>query len=376
MLATIPWFPGAGLSSRWSARGAAGERARAARPSTGWRWPIRASPYLPRFGHALSAGLYAAAMLRRCAGARKQFDVLLGTWAYPDGVAAVALGRALGLPTVVKLHGSDMDVLAKRPALRRQLAWALPAGGARGRGQPRPRPVTARGAGRPARTASTWSRTASTATLFKPRDRGGRARRARSRRRRAALDRLRGARRGRQRGCGACGRLRASSRPRAPTPALVFVGDGEARAADGGALRPLGDRVAVHGRAPVRRGAGLDGGLRPRDAAEPPRGDAQRAARGARLGPPGGGDTRWAASRTSCHRPELGELVPVGRRRRAGGGARRACWHAPTTARRWRRSARAAAGTRARPGCTTSLAQGDRSGPTSSRRPRCVGQRG
>src|SRR4029078_9222516 len=32
----------------------------------------------------------------------------------------------MGVPTVVKLHGSDMDVLSKRPSLRRQLAWALP----------------------------------------------------------------------------------------------------------------------------------------------------------------------------------------------------------------------------------------------------------
>src|SRR4029077_12245108 len=77
-------------------------------------------------GHALSAGLYSAALYREIRRRKGQFDVLLGTWAYPDGVAAVALGRALGLPTVVKLHGSDMDVLSKRPALRRQLAWALP----------------------------------------------------------------------------------------------------------------------------------------------------------------------------------------------------------------------------------------------------------
>src|ERR1700722_18160505 len=61
-------------------------------------------------------------MLRR----RRRFDVLLGSWAYPDGVATVALGRALGLPVVVKVHGSDLDLLARRPTLRWQLARALP----------------------------------------------------------------------------------------------------------------------------------------------------------------------------------------------------------------------------------------------------------
>ena len=35
-------------------------------------------------------------------------------------------GGAAWSPTVVKLLGADMDVLAKRPSRRRQLSWALP----------------------------------------------------------------------------------------------------------------------------------------------------------------------------------------------------------------------------------------------------------
>jgi glycosyltransferase involved in cell wall biosynthesis len=125
VLAPIPWFPGARLLSRWS--GAGRLTAVPSRESIdGLEVEHPRTPYLPRFGHALSAGLYCAALYPGCRRRKGRFDVLLGTWAYPDGVAAVVLGRALGLPTVVKLHGSDMDVLSKRPALRRQLAWALP----------------------------------------------------------------------------------------------------------------------------------------------------------------------------------------------------------------------------------------------------------
>src|SRR6185369_6779995 len=45
---------------------------------------------------------------------------------FPDGVAAVTIGRLLGVPAVVKLHGSDMNVLSTMPPVRRLLQRALP----------------------------------------------------------------------------------------------------------------------------------------------------------------------------------------------------------------------------------------------------------
>ena len=51
---------------------------------------------------------------------------MLGSWAYPDGFAAVIAARLLGVPCVVKLHGSDINVIAKLPGPRRLTAWALP----------------------------------------------------------------------------------------------------------------------------------------------------------------------------------------------------------------------------------------------------------
>ena len=52
-------------------------------------------------------------------------DVLLSAWAYPDGTAAVMLGRLLGLPCVVRTMGSDINDQAKRPGRRGQIAWAM-----------------------------------------------------------------------------------------------------------------------------------------------------------------------------------------------------------------------------------------------------------
>jgi glycosyltransferase involved in cell wall biosynthesis len=57
---------------------------------------------------------------------RRRVDVILGSWAYPDGFAAVALAGLLGVPAVVKLHGSDINVVARLPGPRRRLEWALP----------------------------------------------------------------------------------------------------------------------------------------------------------------------------------------------------------------------------------------------------------
>ncbi|HVJ91278.1 MAG TPA: glycosyltransferase family 4 protein [Labilithrix sp.] len=53
-------------------------------------------------------------------------DVILATWAYPDGGASVLLARAIGKPCAVKVHGSDVNVLAKMPLARAILKQILP----------------------------------------------------------------------------------------------------------------------------------------------------------------------------------------------------------------------------------------------------------
>ncbi len=53
------------------------------------------------------------------------FDVVVGCNAYPDGVGAADLALAARVPLVQVVIGSDVNELTERPALRRQILWAL-----------------------------------------------------------------------------------------------------------------------------------------------------------------------------------------------------------------------------------------------------------
>ncbi len=81
--------------------------------------------YVPKVGLSVALPLYLASLLPYRELAR-QHDVILGTWAYPDGCAAIAFARALGKPSVVKVHGSDLNVVAKVPSARAIMRAVLP----------------------------------------------------------------------------------------------------------------------------------------------------------------------------------------------------------------------------------------------------------
>ena len=125
IMATIPWFPGAGLFAKWSS---AGKLARVPRRETihGMDVTHPRTLFFPKLAMTLWGPLYAASIAPIVAPYRGKIDVVLGTWAYPDGFAAVLAARLLGVPCVVKLHGSDINLIAKEPGPRRMTAWALP----------------------------------------------------------------------------------------------------------------------------------------------------------------------------------------------------------------------------------------------------------
>jgi glycosyltransferase involved in cell wall biosynthesis len=124
VLATIPWFPGVGLFRRWSAAGRLTEVPRR-EVIDGLAVAHPRFLFLPKVGRAALGTLYAASLLPSLLRRRHRIDLLLGSWAYPDGFAAVVLGRLLAVPSVVKLHGSDIDVVAALPGVRRMVRWAL-----------------------------------------------------------------------------------------------------------------------------------------------------------------------------------------------------------------------------------------------------------
>ncbi|MFT3773108.1 MAG: glycosyltransferase [Minicystis sp.] len=125
----LPYVPGASLL---------GDRTRAGRLS---RVPLRdriegipvtypRAAYVPGGGRvpglaALNLPLYMAALLPELAELRGRFDVVLGTFLYPDGVAAAALAGLLGLPLVLKAHGTDVNVVARWPSVRPLVRAAL-----------------------------------------------------------------------------------------------------------------------------------------------------------------------------------------------------------------------------------------------------------
>ena len=55
----------------------------------------------------------------------KQPHYILGSFAYPDGVAAALLARWLGVPAFIKVHGSDINLMADGGPRGRQIRWAL-----------------------------------------------------------------------------------------------------------------------------------------------------------------------------------------------------------------------------------------------------------
>ncbi len=81
--------------------------------------------YVPRVGLAVAVPLYLAS-LRPHRDRLRAADVVLATWAYPDGCAAILSALSLDRPCVVKVHGSDVNIVLKRRAARFIAAHVLP----------------------------------------------------------------------------------------------------------------------------------------------------------------------------------------------------------------------------------------------------------
>ncbi|QNK01627.1 glycosyltransferase family 4 protein [Dyella telluris] len=83
--------------------------------------------YPPLIGRSLHAASWLLSLLgqkwRRLR--RASYDCMLLSWGYPDAAAAGWLARRLGIPYVVKVHGSDLNVKAEQAWVRPQIRHAL-----------------------------------------------------------------------------------------------------------------------------------------------------------------------------------------------------------------------------------------------------------
>ena len=124
ILAPSPWFPFA--SPRF---GNYSVMARVPREEVrhGLRIEHPRYPLLPRIGmNTAPLALFAATLprLRRQIAAGGDFDLIDAHYFYPDGVAGVLLGHALGRPVVVTARGSDLNLIADYAVPRRWIRWA------------------------------------------------------------------------------------------------------------------------------------------------------------------------------------------------------------------------------------------------------------
>jgi glycosyltransferase involved in cell wall biosynthesis len=84
-------------------------------------------PVLPKIGMSIAPVLMARAVeprLRAWMRAGLRVDVIDAHYFYPDGVAAVRIGDALGVPVIITARGSDLNVIGQYRLPRRQMRWA------------------------------------------------------------------------------------------------------------------------------------------------------------------------------------------------------------------------------------------------------------
>jgi teichuronic acid biosynthesis glycosyltransferase TuaC len=85
------------------------------------RYPFLPKIAMPLHGFCMFLGVYA--LVRRLA--KEGIDCIDAHFVYPDGFAAVLLGKRLDLPVVVSARGTDIDVYPKMAAVRPLLKWAV-----------------------------------------------------------------------------------------------------------------------------------------------------------------------------------------------------------------------------------------------------------
>jgi glycosyltransferase involved in cell wall biosynthesis len=123
VVAPVPWFP-----SRHARFGEYAAHASAPREER--RHGIQVLhpryPLLPKFGMALTPFLLARAVrpvieriLRGYA-----FDLIDAHYFYPDGVAAILLGRHFGKPVVITARGTDVNLIPRYRLPRAMIRWA------------------------------------------------------------------------------------------------------------------------------------------------------------------------------------------------------------------------------------------------------------
>lgn len=82
--------------------------------------------YIPKIGRSIYPLFILLSLLGRFWKIRKfKADCMLLSWAFPDAIAGSLFAKLLGTPTVIKVHGSDINVHAQIKSRRTQIKWAM-----------------------------------------------------------------------------------------------------------------------------------------------------------------------------------------------------------------------------------------------------------
>lgn len=83
--------------------------------------------YTPKIGRSLYGFWFFISMLIPIITVYRSFrpEIILATWAYPDGFAASLLGVFLRKPVIIKVHGTDINEYARKFLLRKFILFAL-----------------------------------------------------------------------------------------------------------------------------------------------------------------------------------------------------------------------------------------------------------
>lgn len=124
VIAPVPWFP-----FRHARFGRYANFARVPHAETRQGIQISHPRYalIPKFGMHLTPFLMANSLKRgigRMIDEGYDFDLIDAHYFYPDGVAAIMLGRYFNKPTVITARGTDINLIAQQPLTRQMVQWA------------------------------------------------------------------------------------------------------------------------------------------------------------------------------------------------------------------------------------------------------------
>ena len=124
VVAPVPWFPSAAAGfGRYASYAAAPAReCRHGLPVEHPRYPV-----IPKIGMSLAPALlyrFSRSALARQRRAGYDFEIIDAHYFYPDGVAAVMLGRHFDRPVVITARGTDLNLIPDYAMPRRMILWA------------------------------------------------------------------------------------------------------------------------------------------------------------------------------------------------------------------------------------------------------------